>query len=102
MIAFVLPDHTVVANSILFGALGVLVVKKNNSGMELYFAHNTDSFVSYWIPWQYISQCSRDTTGPCLLFQQRSEAKLSDVSRTPGKHRPRRLQNQICQAQQVP
>lgn len=41
-----LIDHTAVANSILFGALGVLVVKKNNSGIELYFAHNTESFVS--------------------------------------------------------
>lgn len=41
-----LLDHTAVANSILFGALGVLVVKKNNSGIELYFAHNTESFVS--------------------------------------------------------
>lgn len=47
---FTSVDSIVVSNSILFGALGVLVVKKNNSGMELYFAHNTESFVSYLPP----------------------------------------------------
>lgn len=41
-----LLEHPVVANSFLFGAIGVMVVKKTNSGVELYFAHNTDSFVS--------------------------------------------------------
>ncbi|CAG8126073.1 unnamed protein product [Penicillium salamii] len=39
-----LLEHPVVANSFLFGAIGVMVVKKTNSGVELYFAHNTDSF----------------------------------------------------------
>lgn len=34
-------------NSVLFGALGVVIVKKTNSAIELYFAHNTDSFVSF-------------------------------------------------------
>jgi taspase (threonine aspartase 1) len=45
---FCLLGHTAVVNSVLFGAIGVVVVKKNNSGMELYFAHNTDSFVSHY------------------------------------------------------
>ncbi|KAJ5558702.1 Peptidase T2 asparaginase 2 [Penicillium sp. DV-2018c] len=36
--------HSVVQNSALFGALGVVVVKKTNSAIEFYFAHNTDSF----------------------------------------------------------
>jgi taspase (threonine aspartase 1) len=37
-------EHAAVSNSVLFGALGVVIVKKNNYGIELYFAHNTDSF----------------------------------------------------------
>jgi hypothetical protein len=28
------------------GALGVLAVKKSRDAIELYYAHNTDSFVS--------------------------------------------------------
>ncbi|CAG7919047.1 unnamed protein product [Penicillium olsonii] len=39
-----LLEHPVVVESILFGSIGVMVVKKTNSGIELYFAHNTDSF----------------------------------------------------------
>lgn len=33
-------------NSYSAGAIGVLGVKKTNDGVWLYFAHNTDSFVS--------------------------------------------------------
>ncbi|KAJ5361171.1 Peptidase T2 asparaginase 2 [Penicillium brevicompactum] len=36
--------HPAVTDSFLFGAIGVMVVKKTNSAMELYFAHNTESF----------------------------------------------------------
>ncbi|CAG8909259.1 unnamed protein product [Penicillium egyptiacum] len=39
-----LLEHSAVRNSVLFGSLGVVIVKKTNSGIELYFAHNTDSF----------------------------------------------------------
>lgn len=46
LVCFCLLEHSAVSNSVLFGALGVVIVKKNNSGIELYFAHNTDSFVS--------------------------------------------------------
>jgi taspase (threonine aspartase 1) len=39
-------EHAAVSNSVNFGALGVVIVKKTNSAIELYFAHNTESFVS--------------------------------------------------------
>lgn len=38
--------HPSVKNSYSAGAIGVLGVKKTNDGVWLYFAHNTDSFVS--------------------------------------------------------
>lgn len=43
---FGILGHPAVTDSFLFGAIGVMVVKKTNSAMELYFAHNTESFVS--------------------------------------------------------
>lgn len=30
------------------GAIGILGVKKSVDGVWLYFAHNTDTFVSFW------------------------------------------------------
>lgn len=41
-----LIGHPSVINSPSTGALGVLAVKKTVDGVQLYFAHNTDSFVS--------------------------------------------------------
>lgn len=38
--------HPSVKNSHSVGAIGVLSVKKTKDGLYLYFAHNTDSFVS--------------------------------------------------------
>lgn len=38
--------HPSVKNSHSAGAIGILGVKKTTSGIALYFAHNTDSFVS--------------------------------------------------------
>ena len=45
-VCFSLLEHAAVSNSVNFGALGVVIVKKTNSSIELYFAHNTESFVS--------------------------------------------------------
>jgi len=39
-------DHPSVKNSHSTGAIGILAVKKTAHGAYLYFAHNTDSFVS--------------------------------------------------------
>lgn len=39
-------DHPSVKNSHSTGAIGILAVKKTSHGAYLYFAHNTDSFVS--------------------------------------------------------
>ena len=45
-------DHPAVKNSSSMGAIGILGMKKTPDGVYLYFAHNTDSFVSkldlYW------------------------------------------------------
>jgi len=38
--------HPSVKNSHSAGAIGILGVKKTTDGVALYFAHNTDSFVS--------------------------------------------------------
>ncbi|KAJ5200058.1 Peptidase T2 asparaginase 2, partial [Penicillium cf. griseofulvum] len=52
--------HTAVSNSVHFGALGVVTVKKNNSGIELYFAHNTESFA-------VASMSSKSKEPSCLM-----------------------------------
>lgn len=38
--------HPAVVNSDIDASLGLLAVKKTNEGIALFFAHNTDSFVS--------------------------------------------------------
>ncbi|KAJ5952253.1 uncharacterized protein N7479_010666, partial [Penicillium vulpinum] len=62
-------EHTAVSNSILFGALGVLIVKKNNSGIELYFAHNTDSFA--------IASMSSNAKRPSCLMSRGSRGTIA-------------------------
>lgn len=42
-----LPGHPAVVNSEFPGSIGILCVKKNVDGIAFYFAHNTESFVSY-------------------------------------------------------
>ena len=49
------PGHPSVQNSHSAGAIGILGVKKTSSGVALYFAHNTDSFVG--ISSYVIEQC---------------------------------------------
>ncbi|KAK4870504.1 hypothetical protein LT330_004852 [Penicillium expansum] len=62
-------EHSAVSNSILFGALGVVVVKKNNSGIELYFAHNTDSFA--------IASMSSNSNKPSCLMSRGSRGTIA-------------------------
>jgi hypothetical protein len=40
-------DFPAVDDSFLFGSLGAMVVRKDNDGIELFFAHNTQSFVRH-------------------------------------------------------
>ncbi|KAJ5177942.1 uncharacterized protein N7500_000641 [Penicillium coprophilum] len=61
-------EHTAVSNSILFGALGVVIVKKNNHGIELYFAHNTDSFA--------IASLSSNSDKPSCLMSRGSRGTI--------------------------
>ncbi|KGO77589.1 Peptidase T2, asparaginase 2 [Penicillium italicum] len=62
-------EHSAVSNSILFGALGVVVVKKDNSGIELYFAHNTDSFA--------IASMSSNSNRPSCLMSRGSRGTIA-------------------------
>ncbi|OQD63993.1 hypothetical protein PENPOL_c008G07382 [Penicillium polonicum] len=62
-------EHSAVSNSILFGALGVVIVKKNNFGIELYFAHNTDSFA--------IASMSSNTDTPSCLMSRGSRGTIA-------------------------
>ncbi|KAJ5496851.1 hypothetical protein N7463_008838 [Penicillium fimorum] len=62
-------EHTAVSNSILFGALGVVIVKKNNYGIELYFAHNTDSFA--------IASMSSNTSRPSCLMSRGTRGTIA-------------------------
>lgn len=39
-------DHPTVGDSNIFGAIGIMAVKKTEDSIAFYFAHNTDSFVS--------------------------------------------------------
>jgi taspase (threonine aspartase 1) len=83
---FCLLDHTAVAHSVLFGAIGVVIVKKNNFGMELYFAHNTDSFVShhpYKIEldidhtWQALASMSSNADKPSCLMSRGARGTIA-------------------------
>jgi hypothetical protein len=40
-------EYPAVLDSYLFGSLGAMVVRKDTTGIELFFAHNTDSFVRH-------------------------------------------------------
>ncbi|KAJ5817803.1 hypothetical protein N7447_007811 [Penicillium robsamsonii] len=62
-------EHSAVSNSILFGALGVVIVKKNNYGIELYFAHNTDSFA--------IASMSSNTSRPSCLMSRGTRGTIA-------------------------
>ncbi|KAJ5356307.1 hypothetical protein N7517_010916, partial [Penicillium concentricum] len=62
-------EHTAVSNSILFGALGVVIVKKNNYGVELYFAHNTDSFA--------IASMSSNSNRPSCLMSRGTRGTIA-------------------------
>ncbi|KAJ5782934.1 hypothetical protein N7457_004708 [Penicillium paradoxum] len=62
-------EHPAVSNSVLFGALGVLVVKKSNSGIELYFAHNTDSFA--------LASMSSNADRPSCLMSRGSRGTIA-------------------------
>ncbi|OQD96054.1 hypothetical protein PENSOL_c017G07015 [Penicillium solitum] len=62
-------EHSAVRNSILFGALGVVIVKKNNFGIELYFAHNTDSFA--------IASMSSNSNKPSCLMSRGSRGTIA-------------------------
>ncbi|KAJ5120443.1 Peptidase T2 asparaginase 2, partial [Penicillium bovifimosum] len=61
--------HSVVENSILFGAIGIMVVKKTNSAIEFYFAHNTDSFA--------IATMSSKTAKPSSLMSRSSRGVVA-------------------------
>ena len=55
-----LAGHPSVKHSHSAGAIGILGVKKTVDGVCLYFAHNTDSFVSNVKIWTLIqADCSR-------------------------------------------
>ena len=69
---FGILGHPAVTDSFLFGAIGVMVVKKTNSAMELYFAHNTESFVSRLVIFdERLTSNQMYLTGSCLIYQQR-------------------------------
>ena len=50
-----ITGHPSVRHSHSTGAIGILGVKKTIDGVFLYFAHNTDSFVSSKLPSRWIA-----------------------------------------------
>ncbi|CAP95541.1 Pc21g06440 [Penicillium rubens Wisconsin 54-1255] len=80
-------EHAAVSNSVLFGALGVVVVKKTNYGIELYFAHNTDSFA-------IASMSSRLDKPSCLM----SRGSRGTIAQGGCRYRFKDNSNPLCSA----
>lgn len=48
MLIGIFPGHPAVVNSEFQGSIGILCVKKTVDGIVFHFAHNTESFVSFY------------------------------------------------------
>lgn len=92
------------ANSVLFGAIGVMVLKKTNSAMELYFAHNTESFVSDLVFFgkglytdharQALASFTSNADKPRSLMSRGTRGTISQGASRIRFTKPRRDQNQ--------
>jgi taspase (threonine aspartase 1) len=77
-----------VNKSLIFGAIGIMAVKSNTDGIALYFAHNTDSFVSStklqlmnWfadnISQALASMSSKDEKPSCVMSRNRQKGLVA-------------------------